>query len=158
MYQVLTVRKWYNIVLCICVPVIYALTTGKVTTSSMSLLIEQCDNCLGNFKFLRRLGKRELSLMVLRFSVILVAMNKRHSSWIVFTNSLAAIPVFPRPTTPDRPINPTNSPLQFNGTGRYWTGCYFWNLILILKRGCPPLGRGRSPSQGLPPHWYMYVL
>lgn len=83
-------------------------------------------------------------------------MNKRHSSWIVFTNSLAAIPVFPRPTTPDRPINPNNSPLQFNGTGRYWTGCYFWNLIFILKRGCPPLGRGRSPSQGLPPHWYIY--
>ena len=34
--------------------------------------------------------------------------------------TFAAIPVFPRPTVNDSPINPVNSPLQFNGTGKYW--------------------------------------
>ena len=34
--------------------------------------------------------------------------------------TFAAIPVFPRPNVSDTPINPINSPLQFNGTGKYW--------------------------------------
>ena len=33
--------------------------------------------------------------------------------------TFAAIPVFPRPSVNDSPINPINSPLQFNGTGKY---------------------------------------
>ena len=82
-----------------------------IITSFVSPPVEECLDCRGNFKFLQHLGKRITSVG------FYLCVQVAYETILYF---FAAIPVFPRPTENDRPINPINSPLQFNGTGKYW--------------------------------------
>ena len=81
-----------------------------ITTSFMSPPVDECLDCQGNFRFLQHLGKR-----IVFISVCTSIAYEMCSPFCTF----AAIPVFPRPNVSDTPINPINSPLQFNGTGKY---------------------------------------